>query len=227
MLRCLLLLLDLGWLNMVLILLKLRHQVLELGNAGIEQALSELKVIILILLRLLVCTIEEIASVDRRLLVYLLWLSVDEALSLPSLMDHSMILLLGSLTVGFNLQRLLYVREIILCWTARIIGVQSNGVLTCGLINVLFTGSAHITRVYVFDNIVYDIMDLRVFFDLLKLSECTNESLHREVIIFGRSSHSSVLLLFVGGCLLFADSDAFLLLLLDHLLTILALLGAL
>jgi len=69
-------------------------------------------------------------------------------------------------------------------------------------------------------------MDLRVFFDLLKLSERTNESLHRKVIIVSRSIHSSLLLLFVGGCLLFYGSDPFLFLS-DHLLTIFALLGAL
>ena len=79
---------------------------LKLGNAGIKQALPQLKVIILILLRLLVCTIKEVSSVDGRLLVYLLWLIVGKALSLTSFIDNSIILLLGgSLSVIFNLHR--------------------------------------------------------------------------------------------------------------------------
>ena len=79
---------------------------LKLGNAGIKQALSQLKMIILILLRLLVCTIKEVSSVDGRLLVYLLWLIVGKALSLTSFIDNSIILLLGgSLSVIFNLHR--------------------------------------------------------------------------------------------------------------------------
>ena len=65
--------------------------------------------IVLILLWLLVGTIKEITSVDRRLLIYLLWLSVDKALSLTSLIDNSIVvlLLIGNLTVVFNLHGLL------------------------------------------------------------------------------------------------------------------------
>lgn len=82
---------------------------LKLGNTGInQQALAQLKMIILILLWLLVSTIKEITSVDRRLLVYLLWLGVDKALCLTSLIDNRVILLLVvDFTSVFYLQGLL------------------------------------------------------------------------------------------------------------------------